>query len=311
MIVMHDPPLKRALKRIRQSQPFNYLATSTMRALLDTAGVRSDAVARMLSRVGPVRRALPNGRPLRLWSRGDDGVSNAVYWYGWDGYEPESTPLFFRLAAQAAVTLDIGANVGYHALLAGHANPAGRVYAFEPVPLALERLRHHIALNCLHNVECVPAAVGASDGKTSFFVGEAGIPVGASLSEEFVERVRREAPVRLAEQVQALRVPVLTIDRFVAERQIERVDLVKLDIEGAEPQALQGMRALLRRDRPAILCEVLADGQTVQALEAALRPFGYRYYHLTAAGPIARERLQGYDYGSSHNYLFTTKEVIS
>jgi FkbM family methyltransferase len=307
MIVTDDPPLKRALKRLRKSQPFNCLATSAMRALLDTAGVRSERVAHMLARVGTVRRSLPNGRPLILWSRGDDGVSNAVYWYGWDGYEPETTPLFFRLAAQATVTLDIGANVGFHSLLAGHANPAGRVYAFEPVPATLERLRRHIALNGLENVECIAAAVGASDGATSLYVGEAGIPVGASLSAEFVEQVRQAAAVRLAERVETLTVPLMTIDRFVAERSISRVDLVKLDVEGAEPQALQGMRAVLRRDRPAIICEVLEDGRTAPALEDALRPFGYHAYHLTPDGPMLRERVQGYGYGSCHNYLFTTE----
>jgi hypothetical protein len=51
-----------------------------------------------LPRTGPVRSRLPNGEVLRLWSRGDDWISNQVFWRGWSGYEPETTPLFFELA---------------------------------------------------------------------------------------------------------------------------------------------------------------------------------------------------------------------
>jgi hypothetical protein len=76
-----------------------------------------------LHRFGIVRSRLPHGRTLRLWSRGDDWIANQVHWRGWDGYEPETLPLFFRLAATARVTLDVGAHVGFFTLLAGHANP--------------------------------------------------------------------------------------------------------------------------------------------------------------------------------------------
>jgi FkbM family methyltransferase len=300
-----EPSLKRALKTFRASQPFNAVATSAVRGVMSLTGLRSARLGQLLTRVGTVRSRLPNGRALTLWSRGDDGVTNAVYWGGWAAYEPETTPLFFRLAARAAVTLDIGANVGYHALLAALANPAGRVYAFEPVPVAAERLRLHRELNRADNVEWVGSAVGAADGTADFYVGEGGIPVGASLSAEFVERIRREAAVRWRDEVERISVPLTTIDRFVRERGLDRVDLVKIDAESAEPQVLQGMGETLRRWRPAIICEVLAGGATAGAIEALLGPLGYNFYHLRPSGPARTATLRGYGYDDCHNYLFT------
>jgi hypothetical protein len=157
-----------ALKWLRASQPLNYLATSTGYWLLSRIGLQSEVIIRFLHRVGPVRRKLPNGQTLRLWSRGDDWVSNQIFWRGWDGYEPETTPLFFRLAAQSRVTLDVGAYVGFYTLLAAHANPDGQVCAFEPLPSVFRRLQRNIALNRLTNVQCVAAAVGEADGEAEF-----------------------------------------------------------------------------------------------------------------------------------------------
>ena len=143
---------KRALKRLRVSQPFNYLATSAVHWLLASTGLQSELIIKRLRRVGMVRRRLPNGRTLRLWSRADDWVSNQIYWRGWSGYEPETVPLFFRLATHARVTLDVGAYVGFYTLLAAHANPTGQVYAFEPLLSVYERLQWNVMLNGLTNV---------------------------------------------------------------------------------------------------------------------------------------------------------------
>jgi FkbM family methyltransferase len=255
--------------------------------------------------IGVVRTTLPNGRTLTLWSRGDDGVSNHVFWRGWDGYEPATTPLFYRLARRSAVTLDLGANVGFYTLLAAQANPAGRVHAFEPQPTAFERLQNHLGLNQVRNAEAHPVAVGDVDGTADLFVGEAGVPVSSSLSAEYLEAVRRDGPITRREEVEAVHVRVMPIDAFVRERAVERVDLVKLDVESFEPQALRGMSETLRRDRPHVVCEVIDGAGTAGALEEILEPLGYHYYRLTEAGPIPCSTIDGHGYGEANNYLFT------
>ncbi|MEK6406925.1 MAG: FkbM family methyltransferase [Acidobacteriota bacterium] len=282
------------LKRLRVSQPLNYLATSTVHALFSAMGRRSDFIVKHLHRVGNVRLELPNGRTLRLWSRGDDWVSNQVYWRGWDGYEPETVPLFYRLATRAQLTFDVGAYVGFFTLLTAHANPGGQVYAFEPLPGVYERLHKNVALNRLDNVECIKSAVGEIDGTAEFFHVPVELPTSSSLSYEFM---------RSADDLTVSTVPIITLDRFVQQNRIDRVDLVKIDTESTEPQVLRGMIETLQRDRPFIVCEVLGRGSE-RELEEALSSIGYRYYHLTPRGPILRERIEGHP--EWLNYLFTT-----
>jgi FkbM family methyltransferase len=288
--------VKNLLKRGRASQPFNYLATAAVRGLLGAAGVRSEFVIKHLHRMGTVRARLPNGREMLLWSRGDDWVSNQVYWRGWQGYEPETAPLFFRLATRSGTTLDVGAHVGYYTLLAAHANPAGRVFAFEPLPAIFERLQRLVALNRLENVTCHASAVGDADGTADFYHVPNGLPSSSSLSYDFM--CSAGALCRTP-------VPVLTLDRFLQANGVGRVDLVKLDTETTEVQVLRGMAETLRRDRPHLVCEVLSRPGVAEPLEALLEPLGYRYYHLTAAGPVPRPRVEGHPVWK--NYLFTTR----
>jgi FkbM family methyltransferase len=286
-----------ALKRARYSQPANRWLTGAARAVLGGAGVRSEFVIRHLHRCGAVESRLPNGARLRLWSAADDWVSNQVFWRGWLGYEPETSPLFFRLARHAAVTLDVGAYVGFFSLLAGHANPRARVYAFEPLSAAFERLRQNIARNALSNVEAIAAAVADAAGQLDFFHAPAntGIPCSSSLSYEFMAGTAG---------LRKTTVPVLRLDDFVREKGLERVDLVKIDTESTEPAVLAGGRGTLGRDHPNIVCEVLRGRGAEPRLEHVLAPLGYRYYLLTPDGPALRERIEGHP--EWLNYLFST-----
>jgi FkbM family methyltransferase len=282
------------LKALRASQPLNWLTTSSLRAGLSLMCVQSEVVIKHLPRVGPVASRLPNGRRLRFWSRGDDWVSNQVYWRGWRGYEPETAPLFFRLASRARVTIDVGAHVGFYALLAAHANPAGRVFAFEPMPEIHARLVRNVRLNGLQNVSCVKSAVGATEGIADFYHVPSVLPCSSSLSFEFMASAR---------DVKHQPVSVVALDRFAQREALDRVDLVKIDTESTEPQVLQGMAHILGRDRPSLVCEVLQGRGSEHALEEILGPLGYRYYLLTPDGPSPRERIDGHPQWL--NYLFT------
>ena len=287
-------PVVSTLKRIRNIPPVNRLTTSSVKLLTDATGWRPEWLLERLMRIGPVPLPLPNRRTMTLWGWGDDWITNRLYWHGWKGYEPESTTLFFRLAMRSAVTLDIGAHVGIFSLLASHANPQGRVIAFEPMPEVFARLQRNIAQNRVTNVECVNSAVGETDGTaTCYHVKESYLSSEATLSAE-------SKPVGHA--VHTSDVPVLRIDTFVQQRQLPRVTLVKIDTETTEPSVIRGMLETIRRDQPQILCEVLAGCNTDQALESLLRPLGYRYYLITKDSLVPKDRIECHlDW---RNYLF-------
>lgn len=283
---------------MRSSQPFNRLATSTIRSLLAAGGLKSEFIIKHLHRIDLVETLLPNDKTLRLQSKGDDWVSNQVFWRGWAGYEPETIPLFFRLAQKSRVTFDIGAYVGFFALLAALANEDGKVYAFEPMQAIYQRLRNNISINNLRNIETFLGAVGEKEGEAEFFhLDGAELPTSSSLSQEFVRDV---------ENIASTKVKVFRLDRFIEERNIERVDLMKIDTESTEPDVLRGASSLLRRDHPQIICEVLKNRGSEKPLADILRPLGYNFYLMTPNGLKKREQIEGHP--EFLNYFFTNLE---
>jgi FkbM family methyltransferase len=218
-------------------------------------------------------------------SEGDEWVPNQVFWRGWQGYEPETSGLFFSLAEKAEVTIDVGAHVGFYALLAAHANTSGSVVALEPVAPTFARLCRNVALNCLVNVDCLPAAASDTAGQGLMYVPrDSVVPCSAGLSEEFYRP--------WAEMLTTVPVPTVTLDQVVAERGIGRVGLVKLDTEGSEPAVLRGMSRLLREHRPLVVCEVLEAAGSAHHLERILGPLGYVFDLLTPDGPVRQERIK-------------------
>lgn len=278
--------LRRSLKTVVTWPPLNSAVTGTLRAALPDGARRHPSVARYLPRAGVVEAGLPSGRPLRLWSRGDDDIATTVFWRGWAGHEPETAERFLELATSARTTLDIGAHVGYFTVLAALANPAGHVYAFEPLARVRERLIHNVALNDLRNVSCLPVALASTEGRAEFFHVDDGIPSSSSLSGEFMRSIVDDRRLVSSE------VEVTTVDRFVAEHGLTgTVDLVKVDTENTEDDVFKGMVRTLADERPAVLCEVL-KADTAGAIEAIIAPLGYRFLLLTADGPVEHEHIR-------------------
>lgn len=291
--------MRAVLKRLRYSQPFNRTTTNAVRSLCRLVGTTPEIFPRHLHRVGDVFEPLPNGETLHLHSKGDDWVTNLVFWKGWKAYEPGTIDLFYRLAGRAKSVLDIGAYVGFFALIAALANRKSRVYAFEPLETIHRRLLENVERNRLSNVECLNAAVSDSDGQARFFFSGAalreGLPTSSSLSEGFMAG---------APELTAVDVPLMTIDAFVANRSIPRIDLVKIDTETTEPSVLRGMRQVLSRDRPTIICEILQGRADTAAIDAELRPLGYKFFLLAPEGPQPRHTIEGHP--EFLNFLFTT-----
>lgn len=132
------------------------------------------------------------------------------------------------------VVFDLGGNFGTSAILFSHqTGPAGRVVSFEPVFHKI--LIRNLKENQLSNVEVVPAAVADESGETELMVSERGID---SRIKGNINESRR------------IRVPMLTLDQFAEDRDLKRLDFLKMDIEGAEEAALRGGEKTIRTHRP-------------------------------------------------------------
>ena len=191
------------------------------------------------------------------------------------------TPQFFDSQERAilkerlsddAVFLDVGANIGAYALfVAGLTGPRARILAVEPQPDVFDRLTYNIAQNPFGTVKAIACAVADRAGELTLFIDP---------------RNRGESSVKIVgtHKSAAIRVPAVTLLSLCRSEGIERIDAIKLDVEGAEDLILEPfLREAPESLRPALL--IVEDGteQWQLDLPALLEGYGYRR--------IARTRL--------------------
>lgn len=221
--------------------------------------------------------------PLTVRLDLNDELSRAWYYCGYDKYEPEVRKVLWHLVktekAAAFSVLDIGANLGYFSLYLGSAladQGNGRVYAFEPSPDVISRLERNLQLNPKLPITIVEGAVDEKDGHANLFL--AGADWGHS-SASLIEGA--------VDQVGAVKVRTYSIDSYADQKKLAPVRLVKMDCEGAEAAALRGMVAVIARDKPHIVLELLPRFDNVTQGILAHNCFdGYRKFLITSQGLV-------------------------
>ena len=151
-------------------------------------------------------------------------------------YQRELAALLRRRLRSDAVCVDGGAHIGVISVLLASLCPTGRVYAFEPVPETSAYLEHNLAANGITNVSVERTALYREDGEITLSFDES-YPGGSHIGGG--------------------KCPVTTVrlDSWVQSRGLDRLDLLKLDVEGAEPAVLDGAEETLRRFRPLTVVE--------------------------------------------------------
>jgi FkbM family methyltransferase len=237
---------------------------------------------------------------MRTYGRaGKDRIAVKVWRHGLSSYEPETLAVFQALLPGTRLFVDVGANTGLFSLLTA-LDPARRAIAFEPVPEIFAMLRANVRLNTMTNLTAEPLAVSDKAGEVVFYVTRTrgGIPTDSSAVAGFRADV-------VPSTLQAV-----TLDGYLSKAKHGAVDLLKIDVETAEPQVLRGARQTLRRDRPLILCEVLESVDRA-AIQAEIDPLDYRYFHMTDAGLVHHDRLHGNPGRGFRNYLFVPSERVA
>lgn len=178
--------------------------------------------------------------------------------------------LLGHLCREGMSILDIGANVGFHTLLFARAVGAGgHVWAFEPDPNNFTTLRGNMDLNPYGNVTAVPAAVGA-------FTGMASLYRSSFHCDHRTYRTQEGRP--------GISVEMVSVDEFLPPGQ--RIDLVKMDIQGAEGMALQGMRKTIASNPGLLLLMefwpegLLETGFSPETVLSDLQDLGFFLYRI-------------------------------
>jgi FkbM family methyltransferase len=172
---------------------------------------------------------------------------------------------FRRLLGPGDVFVDVGANIGYYAILASDlVGDDGHVYALEPAPDTYDRLLENLRINQTPNVTPLRVAAGSDVGEATLFGGARHHDEMSTLLDlPGVPRVRRpeDAPGPDRPAV-ATRVPVQPAHASIRDGDLARVALVKVDVEGYEAEVLRGLEPMfVEGHRPTLLVEVHGDLQ--------------------------------------------------
>jgi FkbM family methyltransferase len=202
-------------------------------------------------------------------------VSDYMEWCAYFGLATEPRTTLYSLAKPGQVILDVGTNVGETLLnFAKAAGDHGKVYGFEINPRTYHKCLRNIGLNPFRNIELVDVGLGHEEARLQML----------SPSPRNSGGDRITAGPAPAASSSSTTVRVTTLDGFVRERRINRIDLIKIDIEGFEMKALKGAEQALRTFKPTLFVELgdanlKEQGSSSRELVAFLEPFGYRIRH--------------------------------
>jgi FkbM family methyltransferase len=220
--------------------------------------------ALLRGREGRIQRGL--GRGLRF------NGANSAMGFTLGTHDPEVQYALGRLLKPGMTAYDIGANVGFTAMLAAKCvGPDGRVVCFEPLADPVRQILHNARLNGFPFVEAHQIALAGADGETEFFVSE----------ESTWGRLSQAGPA--PQQSGVIRVPTRRLDSFAPDKGLPPPQVIKMDVEGAEASVIAGARNLLGASRPILIIEL---HHTYQAVVDSLTGLDYEIRPLTATGKV-------------------------
>lgn len=214
-----------------------------------------------------------NGMQIKVRNPQVSAIGRSIFNTGL--WEPEVSEVVESIVKPGMTVIDVGADIGYYTLLLARlVGPSGKVLAFEPIPAAKAYLDFNVELNHLDAVQTFPVALFDKSGE--------------ALLEDPL-RASRINPGKKTAAGNDIAVSLVVLDESWPTYGIERVDFVKIDVEGAELNVLKGMEHTLRMFHPHILVEIHASplgnfGFTPSDLMDFLGAYAYHITPVDAPG---------------------------
>lgn len=191
-------------------------------------------------------------------------------------YEPEVTAVIMEICRKDMTAFDIGANLGFHTLLFSKlVGKDGKVYAFEPMPETSKWLKETIKNNGIGNVSVHQVAISNKSGE-GLMKSQDAVDRCATLSQEKGASCYTTGNSKsLAKKCECVTVLTITLDEFCICENIKGMDLIKIDVEGAEMVVLEGLENIkYHKVRPVLIIEIWGEEHLKRAPEL-LRQWGY------------------------------------
>ena len=187
-----------------------------------------------------------------------------------------------KLCEKSEIIIDIGASTGIYSLIAKTINPKSMVYSFEPNPIFFPMLQKNILLN---NFDILPYKKAISNRDGTVIIDDYCLGTSLSLTSE-----------------------ALTLDTFIKQNSITKIDLMKIDVETHEPQVLEGFLNYLSQFKPTIIIEVLND-DIAKKINNYVHNLDYLYFNIDEIGSIRKtDKIEKSDY---YNYLLCNQDIAA
>lgn len=217
-------------------------------------------------------------KSIRLKTNQTSYLTRELFWKG--PLEFEYTDIYITLIKKLNFIIDVGANIGYYSLIGAKLNPNLKVIAFEPTEGPLVYFLENLKINDLEGqVDVEPYALSDVSADIEFFViKNRKYPTIYNLSGEHNTGKKRSTLLS-----SKIKVKSNTLNNYLKIKDIERIDLIKLDTEGSEHLILKGGRESIEKYRPIIVCETLYN-----LIEKDIMTFfsdlNYQYFNHTKNG---------------------------
>lgn len=192
------------------------------------------------------------------------------HYFQWHHYYKLPDPvaiLLRRLATGQDVLIDVGANIGMYGIMMGYCAPNAQVFCFEPQPETYQQLTRHLELNDVPNVSLVKKGLGSELARVPMF--------------DHAEGDRGKFSLRGYEGATSeLFVEVTTLDAFLGERGLGSLDVLKVDVEGLEPEVFRGGQEALEEHQPALCVEYSPAWYEASEPLGWLEEMGYEFYRV-------------------------------
>lgn len=235
------------------------------------------ASMKVMSKGAGLKEIERGGMKYLIWTKEDIGKKLLIL----RSFEANETEFFKMTIKPGDICLDVGGNIGYFSLnFAKSSGPDGRVYVFEPIERNVLTIRLAAIMNGLNNIEVLESVVADSSGEVSLEIPDN--------DSAYAHMSTGRAGGRIAT------VKCITLDEFTKSRQMKKISVLKIDVEGAEHLVLKGASSLLseKKSRPSVVMAELVNeflgrfGSSIRDIIRYMEKFGYRPFYAGKGGKL-------------------------
>ena len=231
-------------------------------------------------------------------------IETLLFWRGINSHEPKSIEVWKRFANNSKVIMDIGANSGLYSVVASEFSECSPIiYGFEPIPRILKLYKLNMELNGI-NSKPIQKALFNVNGETTFFDMDSHDNQIGSLIKSHVEKHKHH------KKIKEIIVETITLDTFIGNNNIGKVDLLKIDVEGVEDKVLEGMEKTIIKDKPVLLIEI-SNNETALKVSSFFIKLDLDYKFIEIDESKGLTKYSQIEKNNTFNYLVCTKEKVS